>query len=107
MNKQAIEKIMIAQQNLADRNYQNYQDTGIQRYWRTYQKADDIAQICQQALAAADDHQAAIIVKLDLQQFAARAIRLVHDWDDENAKQLIQDLAAWDGCTMSEIPGNK
>ena len=94
MEKEKIEKFIDHQQRISDRNYRNYQETGDPRYERTYHKADALIEIAQQALAAADDHAAVINHRTELSDWGYRAFKLLHAWREEDAVQLIKDIAA-------------
>ena len=94
MTKSEIEKFIDRQQRISDRNYRNYQETGDPRYERTYHKADDLIEIAQQALSAADDHQENITYHSELSDWGSRALELQRKWNEREAFQLIKDIAA-------------
>lgn len=92
MNKERIEAYIDARQDVADRNYMAYQTTGIRRYGRNYERAQDEIEIAQQALTAADDHEAASRLNAELCQICSRAIRILHTKDDPTP--FLRDLQA-------------
>lgn len=94
MTKDEIRKLMDQQQRVADRNYLNYQDSGISRYDRAQQRAENIVWLCEQALGSADEHQELINLKAEFNGIGADAIRLSHEWNENEAFALIKNMAA-------------
>ena len=94
MTKDEIIKLMNQQEKIYERNYRNYQDTGISRYERVYQKADDIADLCRRVLNTADEHDALLDLRSVLMEYGSKAIRLSHAWDEKEAYEMIKNLAA-------------
>ena len=94
MKKEEIEKFIDRQQRISDRNYRCYQESGDPRYDRTFHKAEYLIELAQQALAAVDDHAAVINHRTELSDWGYRAFKLLHAWGEEDAVQLIKDIAA-------------
>ena len=94
MTRSEIEKFIDRQHKIFERNYRSYQETGNPRYDRIYHKAEDLIELAQQALAAADDHAAVINHRTELSDWGYRAFKLLHAWSEEDAVQLIKDIAA-------------
>ncbi|MBQ5630484.1 MAG: hypothetical protein IIV15_04165 [Ruminococcus sp.] len=61
----------------ADTAYQNYQDSGDSRYYRTQRRAEDIADALQIALDAADDHNRTLDLRACLIALALKAQRII------------------------------
>lgn len=94
MSRGDIEDFIAKQQKISDRNYQNFQETGIQRYYSAHDKAEQMIDIARQALSAADDHQMCGTYRSELADYGNRAIRILHDnkVDDPDTVQLLKDI---------------
>ena len=101
MNKEQIKKMIEQERKISDRNYMNYQQSGISRYMRAHEKAEDLIELCQTALSVADIKDENRIVKGNFIDCAAMAISLDHDsrWlDQANADEigkLVKTLATY------------
>ena len=73
MDKKKLMKLADSYRKKADVAYQNYQETGITRYYSTYHRNEDLADALQMAANAADEHNALIAIKGELAHFAFRA----------------------------------
>lgn len=76
-------------------NYDAYQNSGVQRYMREYENAEELAGFLRRALGSSDDHQMMVNYKLMLQDFCARAIRCKNERDTPDG--LINELASYAG----------
>lgn len=94
MSRGDIEDFIAKQQKISDRNYQNFQETGIPRYYNAHDKAERLIDIARQALSAADDHQMCGTYRSELADYGHRAIRILHDGkvDDLDTVQLLKDI---------------
>lgn len=92
----AIEKLASKYQEKADKDFRNYQDSGIKRYLYSYHKNEELAVALRLASGAADEHQAYIALKLKLSEFIQRAQRINStpiDFEKEiMTNSLIEDL---------------
>ena len=88
-----LEQLIERYDRKARSNYDAYQQSGVQRYMREYENAEELAGFLRRALASADDHQKMVNYKLMLQDFCARAIRCKND--GEGADALIKDMASY------------
>ena len=94
-NKETIEKLIEKNQKISDRNYMNYQQSGVSRYLRAHEKAEDIIDICRLALGASDDHQMVGILKSYISEWGSRAVSLLHHGEyDKDIESLLKDLKA-------------
>lgn len=73
MSKEELAAMIDRFRRKAETNYYNYQETGIQRYQREYQKADDVASALQMALDASDDHSAMVGMRCAIAELGSRA----------------------------------
>lgn len=100
MDKATIQKIIEQQEKISERNYRNFQESGISRYMRAHEKAEDLIDICRMALGVADIKEQNVILKANFTEVASMAIRLDHDnrWLDQanldEIGHLVKDLAA-------------
>lgn len=94
MKRGEIERWIDRQQRVADRNYQNYQDTGDPRYEGEWRRREAAAEIGRQALTGAEDHEKMITYKLALAGHGTAAKRLIREWDEESAKELIKQIVS-------------
>lgn len=96
MNKATIEKLALKYQAKADKDFNNYQESGIKQYLYSYHKNEDLAVALRVAVGAADEHQAYIALKLRMAGFIQRAERAAGtqvDFEKEVIiKTLIQDM---------------
>lgn len=92
MTRDEIEKYIQKKEAVSHRNYMAYQETGISRYMRRHEIAEDEIQIARQALSAADDHEAAGRLNAEMCQICSRAIHILHTNDD--LVPLLRDLQA-------------
>ncbi len=76
MSKEELAATIEKYRQRADGNYQNYQESGIQRYQREYRKAEDMADTLQVALNASDDHADMIALRCVLAILGAKAQNL-------------------------------
>lgn len=82
--RETIEKMIDQADNRAERAYKNYQETGIRRYEREYQKAEDLADALRVALTAYDDHEKLGAIKAEL-------MILANDADNVLAHGVVED----------------
>lgn len=91
MRKPEIEKFIARQEAISHRNYMTYQETGLPRYMRAYEKAEDLLDIARMALNAADDHAKASYLKMMVIDIGSEAIDALH-------KGVAQDPGAAEMC---------
>ena len=92
MTRDEIEKYIQKKEAVSHRNYMAYQETGISRYMRRHEIAEDEIQIARQALSAADDHEKVGRMGADIAMICSRAIRILHTKDDPTP--FLRDLQA-------------
>ena len=96
MDAERIKKIRDSKEKARQRQWQNYQSTGDDNYYRKMNGYEDIVTICDQALSAADDHQKALNLNLDIIDFASEAADLIdHNPNiDREVKDLLENIMA-------------
>lgn len=93
VTKREIENLIVNKQKAADRNYNAHQETGMSRYLREREKAEDIIEICKLALSALDDHNATGIFGAHISKWGVKAIKMLHEETvDGDAKNLLEDI---------------
>lgn len=96
MDAARIKKIRDSKERARQRQWQNYQSTGDDNYYRKMNGYEDIVTICNQALSAAEDHQKAQNLKFDIIDFAKEAADLIHHDPniDADIKNLLKNIMA-------------
>lgn len=94
MTREEIEDFIEKQSKIYHRNFMNYQESGLTRYERAAQKADELIDLANQALAAVDDHQMVGNLRSELSHIGNRAIRILHNRDENAMIQLLKDIKA-------------
>lgn len=94
MTRDNIEKFINQQQKISDRNYQNYQATGEQRYYRAYDKAEELIGLANQALSAADDHRLVGVLKAELSSLGTQAFDAIHSQNINEYEAVVKAVAA-------------
>ena len=93
MTKESIEKMIDRYDAVYEKNYRNHQETGASRYLNEARKAEDIVDVCRQALSAADDHEAALHAQLTINQLAGLADRCRNNgYPEEEAKATLDQV---------------
>lgn len=98
MTKQELIELSDYYRKKADKEYGNYQDTGMRRYQRSYEKASDLADALEMAASAAEEHADYLHLRYQLSEFAARAqdIRLETSCEKQlMTERLLKDLEAY------------
>jgi len=101
MTKEAIEKLIEQQEKISHRNYMNYQESGIQRYMRAHERAEDLISICRMAASVADIKSENLHIKANFADCVVKANYLLHNnrWlEGENigeVRQLLRNLSAF------------
>lgn len=90
-----LEQLIERYDRKARSNYDAYQQSGVQRYMREYENAEELAGFLRRALSSADDYQKMMTYKIMLSDFCARAIRCKNERDTPDA--LINELASCAG----------
>lgn len=75
----------------ADKAYQNYQETGISRYSREYQNAEDLFFAFQAAANAAEEHAALLGMQTVMHNLAGRAQKAD---TEEKARAVLEELVS-------------
>lgn len=105
--KETIEKMIDQADNRAEKAYRNYQETGIQRYAREWQKAEDLADTLRMALSAYDDHTKLMALKAELITLGADAHKALTDGDpvgwEQNLRQIVSIAKLYAGLQIKEM----
>ena len=104
MTKDRLKQMAANFRRKADKDFQNYQETGIGRYGNSYHRNEELADALDMAAAAADEHAAYIHMKYQLAVFAhaAQDIRQKKELDPAKADKLLRELEAY-GCLQGLI----
>lgn len=73
MNTERIKEIRASKDAARMRQERNFQESGIGSYYTKAKGYEEIVEICDRALAAADDHDAARVIKMELFDLANEA----------------------------------
>lgn len=92
MKANELEAFIEKKQKVSDRNYRMYQETGEPRYDRERRNADDLIEIANQALSAADDHQMIGIYRCELSHIGGRAQELLLEYDETKVKEFLRSV---------------
>lgn len=92
MNRARIEKLCEQHRKKADRNFQNYEESGDPRYERESRNAEDIADALSVALDHAEEHDKYLCLKIEVADLARRAEGLLHDGDRSKYGDHLQQL---------------
>ena len=101
MTKNEIQKLLEQQEKISHKNYMAYQETGIARYMRAHEKAEDIVDLCRTALNIDNIKSEWNFCKSCLAECGYKAIELTHDnryLDGENigdVGRLLHTLATY------------
>ena len=94
MTAREIGAFIKKQQKISDRNFKNYQETGIKRYLRTHENAEEMIDMAGQALKAADDHQMVGVYNADIGRWGEKAAELLYKKSecDPEVERLLRDI---------------
>ena len=92
MSKAELEALAEKYAAKADKAFQNYQETGISRYSREYQNAEDLFFAFQAAANAAEEHAALIGMQTAMWNLADRAQKAD---TEEKARAVLEDLVSY------------
>lgn len=93
METKRIEEIRERNVRAEDRNYNMYQNTGITRYNTARRAAGELVELCDLALDAAPTAHTCNDLRGELSRFGYEANYLLHNWSEDKARRLLQDLA--------------
>lgn len=93
MTKEDLEKMAEKYDAIYERYYMRYQQAGITRDRQEAEKAEAVADVCRQALSAADDHEAALGAQSLILQLASEAERCkFNGFDPELVKAFVNHV---------------
>lgn len=73
MDRERLQELSERYHKKADRAYRSYQDSGIQKYYRDYENADEMVDIISLALNALDEHRELISLRSSFSMCAEKA----------------------------------
>ena len=94
MKKEDIQKMADRYQAKADKAFNNYQETGIQRYQAEWLRNEDLSDALRLAANAAEEHNDLICLRGDLADLANKAAKLGKDYGYQESDALIEDILA-------------
>lgn len=80
--KEWLESMADKYHTKAEKAYRNYQETGITRYEREYNQAEDLAEAIDAAAAANEEHEQLLNLKSEICWIVSQAERGTYDEDD-------------------------
>ena len=95
MKADEIEKIRNGKEKAAQNNYQWFQQSGDERYYRAYKRYDDLVEICNQALTIADTKDKYQRLQSNIMILAERAAKIKYNrefTDQELIKDFLYDF---------------
>ena len=95
MKADEIEKIRNGKEKAAQNNYQWFQQSGDDRYYRAYKRYDDLVEICNQALSVADIKDKHQRLQNNIMILAERAAKIKYNrefTDQELIKDFLYDF---------------
>lgn len=94
MKQDELEQLAERHQKKADRAFQNYQETGTQRFAREYRQNEDLAEALRMAARAAADSERLTDLRVTLSEFGYRAAQLLDHGTQDHMTALLKDFAA-------------
>lgn len=98
MTAEEIIKIRDGKQRAYLNNYHWYQQSGESSYDRAARRYEQLVDICNQALSAADDHTKAISLNAEFASLGSRSADILHHYKSQNklneveVLQLLRDI---------------
>lgn len=94
------ELVLLAQKHQikADREFQNYQETGITRFYTAHKKHEDMADAFRMAANASEEHHAYIAMRAQLSDFAHKAKVLKYTAADQRETRtdaLLREIVSY------------
>lgn len=93
MTREELQALADRYQRIADRAYQNYQESRIGRYDTKYRDNERLANALRMAAEAAEDHQMMVHYKGELTDLAYKAGRIKYS-DSETAEKLREEIVS-------------
>lgn len=103
LNSKELDKLIDKYQFEADRNFRNYQETGMTRYDTASRKAEDLADTLRVVKTAADDHNKVLHYRSQLSLLASQAQRISDPGEAGHILKSLIALAEMDGLIRREV----
>ena len=95
MDTERIQAIRDSKEKARERQFENYQSTGEEKYYKAYHSYEEIVDICDIALSKNNYRQESGNLKGSFIRYANDASKLIHmAWDEDKAKRLLKELIA-------------
>ncbi len=97
MSKAELEVLAERYEAKAQRNYQNYQETGITRYDRERRNAEELASAMRMAASASDDYTQLVNLRGTISMLASKAkdaMRQPEERKMEAMREVLRDLVS-------------
>lgn len=91
LENEKLDKLIDKFTRQAERQFQNYQETGLRRYEKAYEDATDMADSLQMARDAADDHTKMLNYRFYIYSWAIEAQRVT---DQAGAEKLLKGIVS-------------
>lgn len=97
-----LEELIENYDRKAQRNYSNYQQTGMSRYLREYERADELAWYLRRAANHQSEHALLGELKASISTLCARAVTADERNDEEEIRKIVKELRAY-GRTVLNV----
>lgn len=102
LNGKELSALIEKYEDEAQKNYRNYQETGMSRYERAQHKAEDLADTLKVALGAVAEHQKLCYYRGQLHHIASAARRVKDPGEAQHILTSIIAIAEMDGLIGKE-----
>lgn len=102
MNKNTLDALIEKYEKKAEQNFRNYQETGLRRYEKAYEDAQDLADTLRMARSAHDDHTELVHWRGQISVLASKAKRAKEPEQMEKVLKELISTARMHGLTTGE-----
>ena len=95
IDRKRLEQLIDNYDAKAERNFRNYQETGVTRYEREQHNAEDIAEALRAALNAAEEHETLQALKVQVLDWASTAENRLETPQDKAVESLLRDIVSF------------
>lgn len=101
LTKAELNKLVDKYQDKAEKAYRNYQETGMQRYDRERQKAEDLAEALNAAANAAEEHNTLQSLRAEFNWVAYRADAAIESGNVELMKEILKGVVDYASAMLN------